>query len=230
MTTNQVVHLHYLANGHFETDNPNIATSNTLLHLLGRECKRSGEFLTHRVVVGKGLTLGLHLCTECVQLLGSVESVVSITRLNKLHSIFEINLLALALAIGGVGTTLIYTLVDGDTAPTERVENITLGSLDKAIGVSVLNSKNKITTSTTCKEVVVKGGTNSTHMKWPGGAWRKAHSHSSFHIFIHLVSISLLCYTLNRKCIMSPSCTTYSLPSMPILPASRQAFSLPRVV
>ena len=33
--------------------------------------------------------------------------------------------------------------------------------------------------------------------------------------------------TLNRKCMMSPSCTTYSLPSMPILPASRHAFSEP---
>ena len=35
-------------------------------------------------------------------------------------------------------------------------------------------------------------------------------------------------YTLKRKCIISPSCTMYSLPSIPILPTSRQAFSEPR--
>jgi hypothetical protein len=32
-------------------------------------------------------------------------------------------------------------------------------------------------------------------------------------------------YTLNRKCMMSPSCTTYSLPSMRILPAALMAAS-----
>ena len=39
--------------------------------------------------------------------------------------------------------------------------------------------------------------------------------------------VAAMCQTLNRKCMMSPSCTTYSLPSMPILPASRHAFSEP---
>ena len=34
-------------------------------------------------------------------------------------------------------------------------------------------------------------------------------------------------YTLKRKCMMSPSCTTYSLPSTPILPASLTAASEP---
>ena len=34
-------------------------------------------------------------------------------------------------------------------------------------------------------------------------------------------------YTLKRKCMMSPSCTTYSLPSTPSFPASRTAASLP---
>ena len=34
-------------------------------------------------------------------------------------------------------------------------------------------------------------------------------------------------YTLKRKCMMSPSCTTYSLPSTPILPASFTAASEP---
>ena len=38
---------------------------------------------------------------------------------------------------------------------------------------------------------------------------------------------SLMRYTLNRKCMMSPSWTTYSLPSMPSLPASRTAASEP---
>lgn len=33
-------------------------------------------------------------------------------------------------------------------------------------------------------------------------------------------------YTLKRKCMISPSCTTYSFPSMAILPASRQAASV----
>ena len=32
--------------------------------------------------------------------------------------------------------------------------------------------------------------------------------------------------TLNRKCVMSPSCITYCLPSARSLPASRMAFSL----
>ena len=35
--------------------------------------------------------------------------------------------------------------------------------------------------------------------------------------------------TLNRKCIMSPSWTTYSLPSVASLPAALTALSLPRV-
>ena len=39
----------------------------------------------------------------------------------------------------------------------------------------------------------------------------------------------LIPYTLKRKCMMSPSCTTYSLPSTPSLPASRTALSDPRV-
>lgn len=37
-------------------------------------------------------------------------------------------------------------------------------------------------------------------------------------------------YTLNLKCITSPSFTIYSLPSMRSLPASRQAASEPYVI
>lgn len=39
---------------------------------------------------------------------------------------------------------------------------------------------------------------------------------------------SLSCYTLNLKCMTSPSCTTYSLPSWRSLPALRQPTSPPR--
>ena len=38
-------------------------------------------------------------------------------------------------------------------------------------------------------------------------------------------SFLIYCYTLKRKCMMSPSCTIYSLPSTPSLPASFTAAS-----
>lgn len=47
--------------------------------------------------------------------------------------------------------------------------------------------------------------------------------------FCHSRLSNLELQTLKRKCITSPSCTTYSLPSTPIFPASRTALSEPSV-
>ena len=44
---------------------------------------------------------------------------------------------------------------------------------------------------------------------------------------IEIIAAIYQFYTLKRKCMMSPSCTTYSLPSTPILPASFTAASEP---
>ncbi|AGB28760.1 hypothetical protein Prede_1446 [Prevotella dentalis DSM 3688] len=66
--------------------------------------------------------------------------------------------------------------------------------------------------------------------------WQFKIEHSAFKIgeqSRYFVALSLgreageTTYTLNLKCMMSPSCTTYSLPSMPSLPASRTALSEP---
>ena len=151
VTTNQVVHLDNLILGHLKTYNPDIAASNALLDLLGRERERCGQLLAYRVVVGEGLTLLLGLLAEHLEFLGCIECVVSPTSLNELLCVLEIDLTALALAIGSVRATNAHTLVNLDAAPTERLDDIILSTRNETLRVGILDTQNHLTTVTTSK-------------------------------------------------------------------------------
>ena len=165
VTANQVVHLDNLILGHLKTNNPDIATRNALLDLLSRERERCGQLLAYRVVVGEGLTLLLSLLAQNIQLLCSIKCIVCPTGLHKLLCVLEIDLTALALAVGSVRATNAYTLIDLNTTPTKRLNYIILGTRHEALRIGILDTQNHLTTVATSKQIVVKCCTNTSHMK-----------------------------------------------------------------
>ena len=95
IATNKVVHSDSLILWHLEADNPDIATRNTSLYLLGTKAKGCWKGCAHLVVISKGLTTLLVLLAQSIKLLGSIKGVVCPTSLNKLLCILKINLTAL---------------------------------------------------------------------------------------------------------------------------------------
>ena len=181
ITTNHIVHLNILTLGHFETDNVLVAACDALLNLLGRQTQRGSEFGTHSVVVSKGLALGLHLGTQSIQLVGSIESIVGVTALHELQSIFFVDCFALALAIRCVGATLADTLIDFDTTPFERLHNILLGSGNEALRVGILDTQDEFTAFLASKQIVIQRGTNAADMQCTSRTGSKTNSNRSCH-------------------------------------------------
>ena len=179
VATNQVIHLNNLVLGHLKTYNPDITACDALLYLLSRERKRCGQLLAHRVVVCEGLALLLGLLAKNFQLLRCVECVVSPAGINELLCVLEIDLAALALAIGSVRTTYAHTLVNLDAAPFERLNDIILGTRYETLRVGILDTQDHFTTVAASKQIVVKCCTNTAHMQGTCGARCETYSYLS---------------------------------------------------
>ena len=233
MAADQVVHFDGLVFGHPEADHPLVAAFDAGLHLVGRQRQRRGQLFAHGIIVGERFAALLGFAAQGVQLFGGVESVVGPARIDQPEGVFEVDFTAFALAVGGVGTSRADAFVDLDAAPFERFEDILFGARHETLRVGVLDAEDHHTAVLTGEKVVVEGRADAADVERPRGAGCKAHSYGSGHndmLFMYCSVFGLSSgQTLNRKCMMSPSCTTYSLPSTPILPASRQAFSDPSV-
>ncbi len=155
MAAYQVVHGHRLVDRHLEAHDPLLAGGDAALDLVGGQRQRRGQLLAHFVVIGEGAACLLGLAAQCVQLVGRVEGVVGPAGVDQPAGVFQIYVAALALAVGGVGTSRADTLVDLDAAPFERFDDILLGSRHEPLRVGILDAQDHLAAVTACEEVVV---------------------------------------------------------------------------
>ena len=189
MAANQVVHCDHFVLGHLEADDPLVAAFDAGTHLVGRQGERRGELFAHRMVVGEGVAARFGLLAQGVELLGRIEGVVGPPRIDELEGILEVDFATLALAVGGVGASDAYTLVDFDAAPLERVEDILLGSRNEALRVGVLDAEEHHAAVTAREEVVVECRADTADVQRAGGAGCEAHPNGSFHIVFQILNI-----------------------------------------
>ena len=116
-----------------------------------------------------------------VELLGRIEGVVGPPGLHELQGILEIDLAALALAIGGMGPTDADALVDLDSAPAERFHDVLLGAGYETLGIGVFDAQDHRAAVLACEEVVIQCRADAADVQRPGGAGCETHPNGSFH-------------------------------------------------
>ena len=170
VTADDVIHLDILGLWHLEADYPLVATLDTRLDLSLREGERGLERIAHCRIVSESLASSLSLLAESIERLGGVERIVGVAALDKLLSVFEINLLALALAVWGVWSTLLDALVGYDAAPFEALDDVGFGAWYETLAIGVLDAEDEIAAMLASEEIIVEGSAHTTDVESAGGA------------------------------------------------------------
>ena len=72
-----------------------------------------------------------------------------------------------------------HTLIKLDTEPLERFQDIFLGSWYETMRVCILDTEHKLTTMLASKQIIIKGGTDTTNVQCSRWTWGKTHSYFS---------------------------------------------------
>ena len=130
----------------------------------------------------------LHLIAFLLELIGSVEGIVSLAGIEKLADILLVDFAALALTVGTMVATEAHTLIELYTEPLEALKYILLGTGNKAVGVSILNTENKFAIVLTGKQIVVQCRADTTDMQRT--RWARCEPYSYFS-FLHLYKMMI---------------------------------------
>ena len=127
MAADHVVHCHDGILRHLETDGPVGGLLKQPGSFFLAQCQGIAQGETGFLIVGEGLSAGLSCAAHRIQLLGGVESVVSVSVRDELLCKSAVDAASLALPVGGVrvlrGSSLddlpvfVYSLVRYNTAP-----------------------------------------------------------------------------------------------------------------
>ena len=220
VAADHVVHLDVLVLGHLEAYDPHLAVGNASVDLLVRHVQRVLQAAAHCAVVGEGLSVGLGLLAQCVQLLGRVEGVVGPSVADQLLRVGQVDGFALALAVGGVRASDADSFVDLYAAPFQALDDVLLGPWDETLAVGVFDAQQEVATVVAREEVVVQGCAYSAYVQRPCRAGCEADSHATTiaHVlvsFLCLVSFLHVSYK-NSPCHLrwqrEPLCLAFVLP------------------
>ena len=176
LAANEVVDKYLAARLNTETHDILVTGSHQRVDFLLGQRQRVAHLTT-----GVGVVLEvLYLCTFLFQLLGRIKSDVGLAGVEQLLHILLIDVAALALAIRSFVATKRDSLVELDTQPAERLDDILLGTGHEAVRVGVLNTEHQVATVLTGKQIIIQGGTDATDMQSPRRTRGKTHSNSSF--------------------------------------------------
>ena len=213
MSADQVVHGHHPVLRHLEAHGPVAGLGEQPCHLVGRQGEGVAQALAGLVVVDEGLALAFGLGAPCVQLLGGVEGVVGPARLNQLLCVLAVDAAPLALAIWCMRmalarslyhlSVLVHALVGDDPAPVQGLDNVLFRSRHEAVGVSVLDADDEVTSVLLGVKVIVKCGAHTSHMKRSGRGWRKSYSSLSHFCILLIAGVSSSSLSLSSSSVRS---------------------------
>ena len=130
---------------------------------------RKGERVAHlhaggRVVleIGRGGACG-------VKFGRGVEGYVGHSGVKKHSDVLTVDVAALALLVGSVGSAFAHAFIDADAEPCEGLVDIVLGSGHKALGVGVFNSQDHFAPVLAGEEVVIQRGAYTANVQRPRG-------------------------------------------------------------
>ena len=176
LTTDKVVNKNLLTSLNLETNNILLAISNQLINLFLWESQRVTHLTAGMTIILEVLNFG----TLSLQLLRSIESNICLIGIEQLLNIFLIDIATLALAIWTFVATKTYTLVELDTKPLERLDDILLGTRNETVRIGILDTEYQIATMLLSKQIIIQGSAHTTDMQSTRWTGRKTYSYSSF--------------------------------------------------
>ena len=171
IATDEVVDMHGLTR--FDLETHHILLS--LVDELSGGLLAQGERVAHQHA-RMGIVLEiLDFRTLGLQLLGGVEGIIGLARIQQLLHIFLIYMTPFALAIRPELAAEGHTLVELYAQPFEGFDDIFLGSRHETGRVGILDSENQLSAMLTGKEIIVEGRAYTTDVERPRGARCKPH-------------------------------------------------------
>ena len=182
LATNHVVDKHLAARLHLETHHILLPVVNQTLHFLGRH----GQRVAHaQACLGIVLEV-LYLCTFLLQFLGSVEGDICATGIEQLLHILLVDVTALALAIRAILAAKRDALIELESQPAERLDDVFLGTWHESARVGILDAEHKFALVLMGKQIVEQCCAHSSDMQCPSGTWCETHPNFSFHEWFFL--------------------------------------------
>ena len=174
--TDQVLNVNFLAWINLEADHILLSFADQGINFLLRQ--RQGV-AHHATCTGIILEI-LDFIALGLQLLRGVESNVSLTGCQEFLYIFLIDITTLTLAIGTILATKTHALVELDTQPLERFDDIFLSTGHETVRVGILNTKYEVTPVLTGKQIIIQCSTYTSYVQSTRRTGCKTHSNSSF--------------------------------------------------
>ena len=153
--TDEVVDENLLTGLDLKTNDILVARSNQLLDFLLGE----GQRVTHLTARMAVVLEVLNLSTLGLQLLWGVESDICLVGIQQLLNIFLIDIATLTLTVGTFVATKRHALVELDTQPLERLDDVLFCSRHETCGVGVFDAEHKVAAMLACKQVIIECGT-----------------------------------------------------------------------
>ena len=174
--TDQVLNVNFLTWINLEADHILLSFADQGINFLLRQ--RQGV-AHHATCTGIILEI-LDFIALGLQLLRGVESNVSLTGCQEFLYIFLIDITTLTLAIGTILATKTHALVELDTQPLERFDDIFLSTGHETVRVGILNTEHKVTPVLTGKQIIIQCCTYTSYVQSTRRTGCKTHSNSSF--------------------------------------------------
>ncbi|MCY1302733.1 hypothetical protein D9M70_524100 [compost metagenome] len=139
-----------------------LAGGNARRHFFGRKVEA-------KAVILRGLAGGALALAHLLQSLGRAETAEAVTVLDDLLDIGTVHVLAVALAIGAIGTTDIRTFRPFEPAPFQRVQHLLFELRRRAGRIGVFNAQDELAAVLLRKEVVEQSDIGRADMRLAGG-------------------------------------------------------------
>ena len=123
----KIVDCDFAARLNLEPDNVGLPFGDTALNFFGANRQRVAHLSARRGVILE-IRRGL---AGCLKLFGGVESYIGFPRVEKHSDMFAVDVAALALAVGAVGTSFAHAFVDFYAEPCQRLVDIVFGAGNK---------------------------------------------------------------------------------------------------
>ena len=155
VATNEVVDGDVNVFGKFEAHYEGLSAFNAALHLVGGK----GEAVLHGAACGavvlEGFLLGFVFFAFGIESFGFVKGIVCPAVAKQLVGILTVEGFAVALAVGAVVASEVYTLVELDVEPVEGFDNVVFGTGHETGLVGVFDAENHVTAVLAGEEVIV---------------------------------------------------------------------------
>ena len=174
--TDEVVDMHVFIRLNLETYDILLALGDQRIYFFLRKSQRVAHLQAGRSVI---LEVG-HFLALSLQFFGRIESDIGFSCIEQHLDVLLVNVATFGLTVGTVVTTKADTLVERNTEPLERLQNIFFSTRNETVAVGVFDTENEITSMLARKKVIIQRGAHTADVQSARRTRGKTDSDSSF--------------------------------------------------